>query len=210
MALLPANIGCPCNSVNLITLVPGQSHLCNWKPSLMILVKFPDLWKLTIWSHKTYSSPEDQKIAEFLSLLSTITPWISSIEKYIKGVFGNFSSIHWNWSWNKTSFTLEMYCLWEPNTRAWTGVTEHALKWWYISGWKGKKNLAYLGGIQLWNIWIKPKNKAWLLVFISSRIPRDGCRQAQSLPKFRYWINDVLKFSLQNQTRKESNWETEI
>lgn len=48
---LPANIWCPCNSINLITLVLRQCQFCNWKPSLMNLVKFPYL-------HNKYREPK--------------------------------------------------------------------------------------------------------------------------------------------------------
>lgn len=42
---LPANIRRPSSSVDLITPILRQSQLSNWKPSLVILIKFPDLWK---------------------------------------------------------------------------------------------------------------------------------------------------------------------
>lgn len=65
---LPANIRCPCNSEDLITLIPMQSQLSNWKPSLVILIKFPDLWKFITRSVKIHCSCTES-VSNYLSTI---------------------------------------------------------------------------------------------------------------------------------------------
>lgn len=54
----------------------------------------------------------------------------------------------------------------------------------------------YLGGIKLLRIWIKTQSKTWFLVYTSLWFPWNRRRQTRGFTQCRYWVTDILKFSL--------------